>query len=130
MVSTNRPPHRNLRLTRRELNAMNAQHDEYARSEISTLNIHQLHRVDMPIVYRTIQRRSLRIIYRERRALGVRIWNNEALVVFRPPTHPMLQLEMTIRIVLMRLGFNRDVRDVCVRAILPHGTIGNPCVLF
>ena len=89
---------------------------------------------DMPIVYRnqTIHRRSLRVMYRERRALGFRpmtnleIRNNDQFRDFEP----MLRLEKTIRLVLKRLGFNRDVRDMIVSICMPHGSIGNPCVLF
>ena len=119
MAST---PRRNLRLPSRNL-----QHDENA-----LFYDHRQYRIlrDMPLAYRTVHRRSLRVIYRERRALGLRIWNNEGPEIFRHTAHPMLRFEMMIRLVLMRLGFNRDVRDVCVREMTPHGTICNPCVLF
>ena len=115
-------PRRNLRLPPRSL-----QHDENA-----LFYDHPQYRIlrDMPLVYRIVHRRSLRVIYRARRALGLRIWNDEALEIFRHTAHPMLKFEMTIRLVLMRLGFNRDVHELCARAFLPHGTIVNPRVLF
>ena len=39
-------------------------------------------------------------------------------------------LEITIRLVLTRLGFNRDARDMIVLLCFPNGTIQNPNVLF
>ena len=39
-------------------------------------------------------------------------------------------LKIAIRLVLIRLGFNRDARDMIVLLCFPNGTIQNPNVLF
>ena len=38
-------------------------------------------------------------------------------------------LKLAIRLVLIRLGVNRDVRDLIVRMCLPNGTTEEPFVL-
>ena len=41
-----------------------------------------------------------------------------------------LRLEQTIRLVVLRLGLDRDMRDLIVSLCIPSGTIVNPFVLF
>ena len=43
--------------------------------------------------------------------------------------HEERVLKLAIRCVLIRLGLNRDVRDLIVRMCVPNGTIENPFVL-
>ena len=38
-------------------------------------------------------------------------------------------LKIAIRLVLIRLGFNHDVRDLIMPMCIPNGTIENPFVL-
>lgn len=62
-------------------------------------------------------RRSLRITRERRRLLSLRILHDERV------------LKIVIRLVLLRLGANRDVRDLIIYMCLPNGTIENPFVL-
>ena len=43
--------------------------------------------------------------------------------------HDESVLKIAIRLVLIRLGVNRDVRDLIMYMCLPNGTIENPFVL-
>ena len=43
--------------------------------------------------------------------------------------HDERVLKLAIRLVLIRLGVNRDVRDLIVRMCLPNGTTEEPFVL-
>ena len=43
--------------------------------------------------------------------------------------HDERVLKIVIRLVLLRLGANRDVRDLIIYMCLPNGTIENPFVL-
>ena len=107
MVSTNTPRHREVRLARLIATYRNLTRQEFER------------------IYARPQVRchhSVRILNRQRATIYYAInTTNQAL---------WLRLEQTIRLVVMRLGLDRDMRDLIVSLCIPSGTIGNPCVLF
>ena len=107
MVSTNTPRHREVRLARLIATYRNLTRQEferiYARPQVR-------------------RRRSVRILNRQRAAICY------AINIAQPTL--WLRLEQTIRLVVMRLGLDRDMRDLIVSLCIPSGTIGNACVLF
>ena len=91
-----------------------------ARPRVRNLTLQEFETIyAMPLVRR---RRSVRILKRQRTAICY------AINIAQPTL--WLRLEQTIRLVVLRLGLDRDMRDLIVSLCIPSGTIGNPCVLF
>ena len=91
-----------------------------ARPRVRNLTLQEFETIyAMPLVRR---RRSVRILNRQRATTCY------AINIAQPTL--WLRLEQTIRLVVLRLGFDRDMRDLIVSLCIPSGTIGNACVLF
>lgn len=91
-----------------------------ARPRVRNLTLREFETIyAMPLVRR---RRSVRILKRQRTAISY------AINIAQPTL--WLRLEQTIRLVVLRLGLDRDMRDLIVSLCIPSGTIVNPFVLF
>jgi len=91
-----------------------------ARPRVRNLTLQEFETIyAMPLVRR---RRSVRILNRQRTAICY------AINIAQPTL--WLRLEQTIRLVVLRLGLDRDMRDLIVSLCIPSGTIVNPFVLF